>query len=136
MLSPFNSAGVAGLAKVPTVFPDVDPLVASGVVPGSLFPGLTATTSSITVPLSALSDYGLTQDDIDPDAGDARALIHAIVWRAFDWLADLDAAPQATVMTLRPSYQSFGDFAGSQSRQYTLTAYIDDVTRRIVDEPT
>jgi hypothetical protein len=115
-----------------------DPVVAGGWVPGAYLPGweYASGTAEITIPLTALSDYGLQASDCDPDVGDARAVIAALARRAAFWLESLDNQPSALTAGYKLSYEQYSDFAGNAKHTITINAYTNALTGQVSDEPT
>ena len=106
--------------------------------PTDLFPGYTWDGTDLNIPITAISDHGLTATTANATTGDPRAIAYALMARAEEWYADLasDDRPAAFVPRPRPSIVTYrGAFAGKQKTTLTFDIYRDRPEGTVADEP-
>ena len=106
--------------------------MAQNLTPTHWLPGYTATSSSITIPLSALP--GLSSDEADASTGDARKVFRALMAALYAaWLAE-DEADLPTRMQVSRS-TSVDDLTETTTRTYLLAFRVASEGEEVVDEP-
>jgi hypothetical protein len=101
--------------------------------PSGWFPGLTASSTALTIPYSSLNN--LTQANADPSTGDVRAIIYSICEAFSDKWSTTDSEDrpsQTTIVTSQSISSSQGeDFV---TKNYTIRVSLDIDSVSVSDE--